>query len=53
MSLIIKKVECKDLYPLRNKVLRNNKGIQYCKFDGDENEDTCLLYTSPSPRDRG
>ena len=40
MSLIIKKVECKDLYPLRNKVLRNNKGIQYCKFDGDENEDT-------------
>ena len=40
MSLIIKKVKSIDLYQLRNKVLRNNKGIQYCKFEGDEREDT-------------
>ena len=40
MSLIIKKVKSIDLYQLRNKVLRNNKGIQYCKFEGDKNEDT-------------
>ena len=40
MSFILKKVESTDLYPLRNIVLRNNKGIQHCKFDGDENEDT-------------
>lgn len=40
MCLIIKKVKSEDLYLLRNKVLRNNKGIQYCKFEGDENEST-------------
>jgi GNAT superfamily N-acetyltransferase len=40
MCLIIKKVKSEDLYSLRNKVLRNNKGIQYCKFEGDENEST-------------
>lgn len=40
MSLILKKVKSIDLYPFRNKVLRNNKGIQYCKFEGDENIDS-------------
>ena len=40
MCLIIKKVKSEDLYSLRNKVLRNNKGIQYCKLEGDENERT-------------
>ena len=40
MCLIIKKVKSEDLYSLRNKVLRNNKGIKYCKFEGDENEST-------------
>jgi len=40
MSLILKKVKSTDLYLLRNKVLRNSKGIQYCKFEGDESEDT-------------
>ena len=40
MSLILKKVKSTDLYLLRNKVLRNSKGIQYCKFEGDEREDT-------------
>ncbi len=40
MSFILKKVENTDLYPLRNKVLRNNKGFKYCKFDGDENKDS-------------
>ena len=37
MSLILKKVKSIDLYPFRNKVLRKNKGFQYCKFEGDEN----------------
>ena len=40
MSLILKKVKSTDLYLLRNKVLRNSKGIKYCKFEGDEREDT-------------
>ena len=40
MCLILKKVKSEDLYSLRNKVLRNNKGIKYCKFKGDENEST-------------
>lgn len=40
MSFILKKVESTDLYPLRNKVLRNNKGFKFCKFDGDDSVDT-------------
>jgi GNAT superfamily N-acetyltransferase len=38
MNWIIKKVDSKDLYPVRNKVLRDNKGYDYCKFDGDDFE---------------
>ena len=36
MNWIIKKVNSQDLYPVRNKILRNNKGYAYCKFEGDD-----------------
>ena len=35
MKWIVKKVESEELYPIRNDVLRKNKGFEYCKFKGD------------------
>ena len=36
MNLILKKVNSKNLYPIRSKVLRANSNYEYCKFEGDE-----------------
>ena len=36
MSWNIKKVESEELYPIRNKVLRKNKGFKFCIFSGDK-----------------
>ena len=36
MNFILKKVNSKNLYPLRSKVLRANSNYEHCKFEGDE-----------------
>ena len=40
MNLILKKVNSKNLYPIRSKVLRANSNYEYCKFEGDERLDS-------------
>jgi len=40
MNLILKKVNSKNLYSLRSKVLRDNSSYEFCKFEGDESLDS-------------
>ena len=60
---------CKQLAPTVQEIANENPSLTVCKMDVDANRDTavkygirsiptlmlfnCLLYTSPSPRDRG
>ena len=40
MDLILKKVNSKNLLPVRSKVLRSNSSYEHCKFEGDERLDS-------------
>ena len=40
MDLILKKVNSKNLFSVRSKVLRNNASYEYCKFEGDDRTDS-------------
>ena len=39
--------------PVETQILNDEVNIGYSIFKINENVDSCLLYTSPSPRDRG
>ena len=43
MKWIVKKVESEELFPVRNDVLRKNKGFEYCKFKGDNLASSALF----------
>ena len=43
---------CKAVAPVLEEIAAENSNVLIAKMNTDENPNTCLLYTSPSPRDK-